>query len=104
QERVFEKLFKEAEIAKLKPEDMRKYEESLKVYRDNRNTMEYAKKEAMREGREEGMMKGREEGMEQGILKGQVEVAKTMKRNSVHNDLIAKYTGLTTEQVEKLEA
>src|SRR5690554_6571973 len=94
QERVFEKLFKEAEIAKLKPEDMRKYEESLKVYRDNRNAMEYAKKEAMREGREEGMEKGRET--------ERIEIAKIMKKNGAPAEQIAKHTGLALEQVEKL--
>ena len=35
QEKVFERLFNEAEIAKLRPEYMKAYEESLKVYRDN---------------------------------------------------------------------
>ena len=42
QERIFEKLFNEAEIAKLKPKEMRSYQESLKAYRDNQNTMDYA--------------------------------------------------------------
>lgn len=98
QERIFEKLFAEAEIAKLKPEDMRKYEESLKVYRDNHNAMEYAKKEAMRQGMREGIR----EGLEKGVEEGKTEVAKTMKRNGVPNELIVKYTGLTLEQVEKL--
>lgn len=44
QEKVFEKLFNEAEVAKLKPEDMKAYEESLKVYRDNYNIVETGKK------------------------------------------------------------
>lgn len=34
-ERIFEKLFTEAEIANLTPKDMDTYEESLKIYRDN---------------------------------------------------------------------
>lgn len=34
QGKIFEKLFGEAEVAKLKPKDKEAYEESLKVYRD----------------------------------------------------------------------
>jgi predicted transposase/invertase (TIGR01784 family) len=86
QEKIFEKLFEEAEIAKLKPEDMRKYEESLKTYRDNNNTLEYAKKESKAEGREEE----------------KIEIAKMLKKNGVSDELIAKSTGLTQEQIEKL--
>jgi hypothetical protein len=46
QEEVFAKLFNEAELAKLSPEEMRSYDESLKVYWDNKNTMDYAIKTA----------------------------------------------------------
>lgn len=123
QEKVFEKLFKAAEIAKLKPEDMRKYEESLKVFRDNHNTMEYAKKEAMREGMLEGMDKGVKKGIQQGIKQGiqqgiergvkkgreegmrekQIEIAKILKENGASIELIVKSTGLSQEQVEGLD-
>ncbi len=45
QEKVFDKLFTQAEIVKLTPEDMRTYEERLKVYRDNYSILETAKRE-----------------------------------------------------------
>lgn len=45
QEKVFEKLFKQAEIAQLTKEEMRIYEESLKVYRDNYSIIETARKQ-----------------------------------------------------------
>lgn len=89
-EKVFARLFEEAEIAKLNTKDMKKYEESLKIYRDNHNTLEYAKKEARKEGREEG----REE--------KQVEIAKLLKKNGISIELIAKSTGLSEEQIEQL--
>lgn len=78
QEKIFEKLFNEAEIAKLKPKDMKAYEESLKVYRDNYSVIETAKRE------------------------GKIEVARELKKNGVSIDVIEKSTGLTKEQIEKL--
>ncbi|WP_158857742.1 Rpn family recombination-promoting nuclease/putative transposase [Lunatibacter salilacus] len=82
QEKVFQKLFSEAEIAKLNVEDMKAYEESLKIYRDNYSIIETAKKE----GKDEGM----------------VDVAKEMKKDGHAVEMIVKYTGLTKERIEKL--
>ena len=82
QEKVFEKLFSEAEVAKLNPEDMKAYEESLKTYRDNYSVIETAKKEGIQEGVEK--------------------TAKTMKREGLSFELINRITGLTKEQIEKL--
>ena len=42
QERVFEKLFKQAEIAKFSPEELQDYEESVKIYRDLKNSIDSA--------------------------------------------------------------
>ena len=82
QGKVFEKLFSEAEVAKLNPEDMKAYEESLKTYRDNYSVIETAKKEGIQEGVEK--------------------TAKTMKREGLSFELINRITGLTKEQIEKL--
>jgi predicted transposase/invertase (TIGR01784 family) len=78
QEKVFERLFNEAEIAKLKPEDMKAYEESLKVYRDNYSIIETA------------------------ANKKAIEIARKLKLRSVDIDIIVETTGLTKEQIEKL--
>jgi len=50
QERVFEKLFSVAEIAKFTPEERQGYEQSLKYYRDLKNVIDAS----YMEGREEG--------------------------------------------------
>jgi predicted transposase/invertase (TIGR01784 family) len=78
QEKVFEKLFSEAELAKLTPDEMRTYEESLKVYRDNYSVIETAKNDA------------------------KVEIAREMKIEGDSIEKIARITGLTKEQIEKL--
>jgi predicted transposase/invertase (TIGR01784 family) len=82
QEKIFDKLFTQAEIAKLTPEDMRTYEESLKTYRDNYSILETAKKE----GRQEERM----------------EIAREMKKEGLSIEQVARITGLSIEQIEKL--
>ena len=58
--------FEEAEIAKFNAADRREYEDSLKAYRDIKNSIDTA----LEQGREEGMKKGRAEGLEKGLKKG----------------------------------
>ena len=49
QERIFAHLFDEAEVGKFNRDELVLYEESLKVYRDNVNTWDYAIEEAVKE-------------------------------------------------------
>jgi predicted transposase/invertase (TIGR01784 family) len=51
QERIFEKLFETAEIAKFNSEQLMSYEDSLKYYRDLKSSLDTA----YEEGREEGI-------------------------------------------------
>src|SRR6056297_2245938 len=44
-ERIFEKTFEVAEIAKFTPDQVRSYEDSLKYYRDLKNSLDTAKEE-----------------------------------------------------------
>ena len=84
--RIFVKLFNQAEVANLTQEEMRAYEESQKVYWDNYSVMESAKKMARNEGAQENAYK----------------VAQEMKKDGHPISMIAKYTKLTEEQIEKL--
>lgn len=62
--------------------------------------------EGREEGREEGLKEGREEGRKEGREEGQqsekLRAARKMKDDGMSVDLIAKYTGLTIEQIENL--
>ena len=49
QEKIFEKFFRVAEIAKMNKTEIKEYEESLKVYRDWYSIIETARKEAREE-------------------------------------------------------
>lgn len=76
-EKVFTKLFEEAEIAKFTPTELKEYEDSLKAYRDVKNSIDTA----LEKGREEGMAKGLEKGMAKGLEKGREEgMAKGMEK------------------------
>ncbi len=82
QDKIFEKLFEAAEIAKFTPEEREAYEESLKYYRDIKNIVDTSKAE----GREEKTL----------------EFARKMKNNGESVDKIIEYTGLTKKQIEEL--
>ena len=73
QERIFEKVFKVAEIAKFSPDDCKAYEGSLKYYRDLKNVIDTGRSEGFAEGLHEGeqlgIQKGRQEGEQIGLQK-----------------------------------
>jgi len=99
QEKVFTKLFEQAEIARFTPKDQREYEESMKAYRDIVNAINTAKKEA----KEEGRVEGRAEGIAEGAAKEKISVARNLKSMGLSIDAIAKATGLTEEQIVCLD-
>jgi predicted transposase/invertase (TIGR01784 family) len=90
QERIFQKLFAAAEIAKYSREELEIYEESLKYYRDLNNIVYSAKVEGKIEGKVEGKIERTNE------------LAKSMKADGMSYDKISKYTGLSEEEIEKL--
>jgi predicted transposase/invertase (TIGR01784 family) len=85
-EQIFEKLFESAEIAKFTPSQVLSYEDSLKYYRDLKNSLDTA----------------REEGKLEGMLEGKIEIAtKALKKGLSINDII-ELTGLTEEEIKKI--
>lgn len=104
--KIFTKLFDAAAIARFSPTELREYEDSLKAYRDIKNSLDTAKEEGRAEGREEGRAEGREEGRAEGREEGRAEgiamVAKMMFAKGMDIDAIASMTGLSTDEVESL--
>jgi len=98
QERIFKRLFDQAEIAQFTPEERREYAESVKDYWDYYSTMSTAHKK----GKAEGLAEGLAEGEAKGRAEEKKENARKMKADGMAIDLIAKYTGLTTEEIEQL--
>ena len=72
-EKIFTKLFDAAAIARFSPNELREYEDSLKAYRDIKNSLDTEKEEGRAEGREEGRAEGREEGRAEGREEGRKE-------------------------------
>jgi predicted transposase/invertase (TIGR01784 family) len=78
QDKIFERLFEAAEIAKFTPEEREAYEESLKHYRDLKNVVDTSRKEGIRE------------------------VAKRMKIKGMPNSEISELTGLKEDEIDEL--
>ena len=93
-EKIFSKLFGEAEIAKFTPTELKEYEDSLKAYRDVKNSIDTA----LEKGREEGRAEGREEGKN---LKA-IQIAKKMLAAGMDIDTIINMTDLSKSEIEKL--
>ena len=83
-------MFEEAEIAKFSQQELREYEDSLKAYRDIKNSIDTAKEE------------GREEGREEGIAKEKLATAKRLLGMGLTQEQVAQGAGLSIEEIEKL--
>ena len=94
QSEVFNRLFAEAEMAKFTKQELKEYEDSLKAYRDIKNSLDTAK--------EEGRMEGREEGLAEGERNKALEIAKAMKSKGFSAEDIAQITGLAAKDIENL--
>lgn len=107
-DKVFDRLFEEAEIAKFSPLEMREYEASKKAYRDIKNSVDTAKRVGIAEGMEKGMKQGMEKGMKQGMEKGleqrSLEIARKMLAKGMDAASVMEITGLSAEQMQQLKA
>ena len=79
---VFEKLEQIVDIAALSKEDRMKYDESIKVYRDNEAVLEFA--------------------LEKGRAEERLRNALSMKENGIPAELIARITGLSMDEIQAL--
>ena len=126
QERVFNRLFEAAEIAKFTKEQYDAYEDSLKVYRDWKNTIDTAHTKGIAEGEAIGLEKGEAIGLEKGeaiglekgeaiglekgeaigLEKGEAIGKKKMIQHMVESGLsseqICQISGLSTEDLETI--
>lgn len=91
QERIFKRLFDQAEIAQFSPAERREYAESVKDYWDYYSTMKTAHKKGMAEGRAEGRAEER------------LQNARSLKANGVPIDVIAKSLQLSDEEIDMIK-
>ena len=114
-EEVFTKILEIAQLAKLNRQEINSYETSLKVYRDNMNTMADAKQEAeekglskglskgLKKGKKQGLKQGKKEGKKEGLEEGKQKIALKMLKLGLDKKQIAEITGLSIIEIKKLE-
>ena len=102
QNRVFDRLFETAEIAKFTKTELSEYWDSLKNFRDWYSVISTAEKKGLEKGMEKGLEKGREEGREEGEKKKAMEVARYLKSSGASMELIIGASGLTQKEIEEL--
>ena len=98
QERIFERVFRVAEIAKFNKNELVEYEESLKVFRDLNNVINTAEQK----GETRGEARGRAEGRAEGERKKALDIARNLKTSGLPVEDIAKFTGLTLKEISNL--
>lgn len=86
QDHVFTRLFEAAEIARFSRKEVAEYEDSLKAFRDWYSVMKT----------------NFDKGVKQGIEQEKKSIARQMKADGVPLQSIARYTGLSEEEIAGL--
>ena len=94
QERIFNRLFEAAEIAKFTKRELYEYEDSLKNFRDMYSVITTAELKGLNKGRAEGRMEG--ESVER------QKNARNLKVLGVDVGIISEATGLSLKEIEEL--
>ncbi len=121
-----DKMFKISNFAAMDYNEQTEYLQEFLAEIDARSAMRYAKEQAQKEGRVEGIAEGIAEGLAEGLAEGRAEglaegraegiaegraegiaeartmVAASMKAEGLSTAIIAKCTGLSIEEIEKL--
>ena len=81
-DKIFDRLFQVAEIAKFTPVELKEYEDSLKTYRDLKNSLDTAE--------------------EKGRAKEKIAIAQKMRSKGFSAVEISEMTGLSEEEIKAL--
>jgi predicted transposase/invertase (TIGR01784 family) len=90
--RVFQKIFKIAEVSNLTKEERAMYDSNLKAKWDYENSIAFAEEKA------------EERGVEKGEHKKALDVARELLKEGSSVEFIAKVTKLSVEEIEKLKS
>ena len=101
-DKVFDRLFEEAEIAKFTPQEMREYETSKMAYRDIKNSVDTAKREGIEIGMKQGVEKGMKQGMEMCKHEANTETAQRLLAMGLPAEQVSKATQLPLEIIKNL--
>jgi predicted transposase/invertase (TIGR01784 family) len=90
-DKVFKKAFHTAELAAMPEKEREQYEHDLHHYWTYLSTIDFAKASGKKLGRAEGRAEEK------------IEIARSMKKDGVESNVIAKYTGLSLEEIKRLK-
>ena len=79
-------------------EQLKEYEDSLKAYRDVKNSIDTA----LEKGREEGMAEGMAKGMAKGMEKEKQSTARRLLSMGLSDEQVSTATELPLEEIQKL--
>jgi predicted transposase/invertase (TIGR01784 family) len=103
-EKIFDKLFETAEIARFNPQQIEYYEDSLKNYRDLKNSLDTAREEGEEKGKGIGIEIGIEKGIEKGEERKSFEIIKNLLLESDFTIAkIASVAGVTEDFVRMVK-
>ena len=115
QHKIFKRLAEIADSKSLTKEEQEKYDNSMMVMWDNYAVYKHAEEKGYKKGYEEGYKKGYEEGYkigyeegykigyEEGKKKNSKKIALNLLAYNTPIDVIAKSTGLSIDEIKKLE-
>ena len=112
-EQVFAHLSRLAAVANLSPENHLAYDRAVDRYNVNclaeegflqevEEAKEKAIAEAVAKAKVEAEAKGMKDGLEKGMEEARLEMARQFKLNGVPTDIIARSSGLSKEEIERL--
>ena len=99
---VLKKALTVLEVMNFSPEEREAYEEHLKWLRIEANTLKKYKNLGFEAGLAEGEQRGRIEGKAEGRAEEKTEIAKSMLAEDIPIPTVARVTGLSEAEVEKL--
>ena len=100
--RIFQKIFKIAEMKRLSPEEQLFYIALSQQEEDDIGLFECKIEKATEKAEEKGMKKGLEKGMEKGKYETALAIARKMKEENFDKEKIAGFTALSIEEIESL--
>ena len=80
----------------------KEYEDSLKAYRDVKNSIDTALEKGREEGMAKGLAKGLEKGREEGMEKEKIATARRLLSMGLSEEQVSTATELPLEEIQKL--
>jgi len=93
-EKIFMKVFETADTSQYSPNLLSQYQDSLKDYRDLKNSLDTYRAEGLAEGLEKGLAEGLEKGVKQ--------VALNAIKKGLDDDFIQELTGLSPSEIAQI--